>query len=213
MSDDWRLRIDLDETRAALELPAWLEQAEHDLEATFDDRVAVSRDGREVFCYTGTRELAEQVEAFVHKLAGEHGWKLETKLSHWHPVAEEWEDPDAPLPAGSADATEHAELIERERRETAARGYPDFEVRVAVPSHQDAVALAQRLREEGVPSVRRWRYLLVGATDEDAAAALAERLRGEAPTGSTVTVEGTMRAIEAETPLRNQYAIFGGLGG
>jgi hypothetical protein len=53
---------------------------------------------------------------------------------------------------------------------------------------------------------------LIGADDEDAAEALAERLRGEAPQGSKVKVEGTWKSALAETPS-NPFAIFGGLGG
>jgi hypothetical protein len=42
---------------------------------------------------------------------------------------------------------------------------------------------------------------------------LAERLRGEAPPGSTVKVEGTWKAVQEETPYQSPYAIFGGMGG
>jgi hypothetical protein len=36
---------------------------------------------------------------------------------------------------------------------------------------------------------------MVGATDEDSAKALAERIRNEAPAGSQVKVEGTWRGL------------------
>jgi hypothetical protein len=48
-------------------------------------------------------------------------------------------------------------------------------------------------------------------TDEDTAMVLAERLRGEAPEGSTVKVEGTWRTVVGEGP-RNPFAVLGGLG-
>ena len=213
MSDDWRLRIDLRDDGAAFKLTELLEKSEHDLEADFDDRVAVSRDGREVFCYTGTRALAERVEVLVRSLATENGWVIETDLKRWHPVAEEWEDPDKPLPTGPDEAAEHAELIEHEREEVAERGYPEFEVRVELPSHRDAVKFVEQLQAEGLPYVQRWKYVLVGATDEDSAAALAERLRLEAPSASTVQVEGTWKAVRAEAGYRTRYAVFGGMGG
>lgn len=51
----------------------------------------------------------------------------------------------------------------------------------------------------------------MGATDEDNAKALAERVRGEAPEGSRVSVEGTWAKAYAERPP-NPFAVLGGLG-
>lgn len=210
MGDDWRLRIDLEEQEhgGALSDRLTASQLEHDLETSFEDRVTLSRDGSEVFCYTGTREQAEKVEQLIRSMAAEHGWELETELRHWHPTEEEWEDPDKALD----DAAEHSTLVAKEREESEQRGYPEFEVRVEFASHHDAKQFADRLSEEGTPSVRRWRYLLIGVPDEDSARALAERVRREAPEGARVSVEGTLQAVEAETPS-NPFAIFGGMGG
>ena len=91
------------------------------------------------------------------------------------------------------------------------RGQPEFEVRVDLPSRHDAVRFAERLQGEGLPAVHRWKFLLVGATDEDSAKALAERIRSEAPSGSRVNVEGTWKAAYAERPP-NPFAVLGGLG-
>lgn len=147
------------------------------------------------------------------KLAETHGWDLGAELTHWHPEAEEWEDPDLPLPAGDvAKLAEHKELIAAERRQLAETGEPEFEVRVDLPSHREAGRFAELLRAEGLPAVRRWRYLVVGAADEDSARELATRLEGEAPAGSKVTVEGSGRIAYAERPS-NPFAVFGGLGG
>jgi hypothetical protein len=212
MNDDWRLRIDLHEHASARGLTEKLdaEELEHSLDASFHDRVVVSRDGAEVFCYTGTREQAESAEALVRALAVHHGWEVDFELKRWHPTAEDWEDPDVPLPDTEAKrASEHAAMIERERDETREHGHPEFEVRVQCRSHQAAVGLADSLRREGLPTVRRWRFLLVGAADEDSASALAARLRSEAPPGSTVTVEGTLRTVLEASP----FAVLGGLGG
>jgi hypothetical protein len=214
MSDDWRLRIDLHEEGAAQKLTERLEarELEHDLEASFQDRIVVSRDGAELFCYAGTREQAERTEKVIRSLAAEHGWQLDLDLKHWHPSEEEWEDPDKPLPEGDAErAAERAKLIEKERQEAESRGYPEFEVRVELASHHDAMQFDERLREEGLSPVHRSKYVLVGALDEDSARALAERIRAEAPPGSTVSVEGTWKAIRSEQPP-NPFAIFGGLG-
>src|SRR5436305_1297801 len=190
MSDDWRLRVKLGDARGAQSLSDHLEAAEleHDLERSFQDRVAVSVDGDELFCYAGTREQAERAERLIRVEAEQRGWPATMRLERWHASAEAWEDPDKPLPQSDAErAAEHAELIERERRESQAQGYPEFEVRVQCPTHRDCVTLAEDLRGEGLPSVRRWKFLTIGAADEDSANALAERIRREGPPGTVVS--------------------------
>ena len=215
MSEDWRLRVDLHEPGHALELTRNMEatELEHDLQSAFHDAVAVSRDGPEVFCYAESREQAESARELIATLAARNGWEIETELRRWHPSAEEWVDPDQPLPeTDAARAAEHAELIRNEREESEARGYPEYEVRMQCASHHDAVRLADRLRGEGFAPVQRWKYLLIGAGDEDAAEALAAQLREEAPPGCTVTAEGSMRTVYDERPP-NPFAFFGGLAG
>jgi hypothetical protein len=212
VNDDWRLRVKLEEEGAARALRGRLDAAEleHDLEAAFHDRVIVSVDGQELFCYTGTREQAERARTLIARLAREHGWELETRLERWHPLAERWEDPEKPLPSTAEQAAaEHEELIEEERVEAEA-GHPPCELRVQLRSRHDAVALSRTLERERIPHLRRWRRLLVPCPDEDSAAELAERVRMLAPAGAEVEV--------AQTPplggLRpNPFAIFGGLGG
>jgi hypothetical protein len=106
--------------------------------------------------------------------------------------------------------------MEEEREESKAQGYPDYEVRVKCRSHGDARELADRLRQEGIPSVHRWQFVVLGAADEDDANALAERIRSEAPPGSTVTAEGSVAEADAEAPHSRfkAFSVFlGGLGG
>lgn len=214
MNDDWRLQVDLREESHAHTLTERLDaqQLQHDLSEAFHDRVIVTRDGSRVFLYAGTRDQAERARGAIEADARGHGWQLEVDFRHWHPIAEEWEDPDKPLPGDdAARLAEREELMAREREETGRRGQPEFEVRVDLPSHHDAVRLSEQLRGEGVPTVHRWRYLLVGAGDEDSAKTLAERIRAESPTGSRVTVEGTWAKAYAERPP-NPFAVLGGLG-
>ncbi len=215
MSDDWRLQIDLHEEGHARALTESFdaEQLEHDLSDAFHDRVVVSRDEGRVFLYAGTRDQAERARDVIEGETQKHEWEIDADLRHWHPSAEEWEDPDKPLPPDdAARLAEHEALIAREREETAKTGHPEFEVRVDLPSRHDAVRFSEQLRQEGLPAVHRWRFLLVGASDEDSAKALAERIRDEAPAGSRVNVEGTWAAAYAERP-RNPFAVLGGLGG
>ena len=211
MDDDWRLRIDPHDHGRAHRLLEQLDttELEHRLETSFRDRVIVSRENSELFLYAGTREQAERAGELASSIAREHEWEIDLELRRWHPVAEEWEDPDKPLPSTEAErAAEHAELIEAERSEE----IPGFEVRIECTSRQAARDLRDKLRQEGLPSVQRSSYVLVGARDEDSAKALADRLRKEAPPGSIVTAEGTLAAVEAAVGP-NPFSIFGGLGG
>jgi hypothetical protein len=214
MNDDWRLRVTLREHDHADRLAGGLAatEIEQGVATSLRDRVIVSRDGAELFCYAGARDQLDGAQSLITSLASEHGWDPEFELKRWHPTAEEWEDADAELPdSASGLAAERADRIEHER-EHAEAGFTDYEVRVQCASHQDASRLADQLEAEGVPHARRWRYVLVGATDEDSAAALAERLRGEAPEGAEVTVEGTAGAALAGRPA-NPFAFLGGLAG
>ena len=200
MNDDWRLRVDVREDGIARELTSRLERSDltHALGTAFDERVIVSRDGSEVFCYAATREQAEATRGTIDKLAAEHGWEVEFALHRWHPAAE------------------RAELMEQEREESAEQAYPEFEVRVRCVSRGDASALARQLREEGYPVVQRGEFLVLGAADEDSARELAARVRAEAPPGSDVVAEGSVPEVVSEAPFAtpfNPFAVFGGLGG
>ncbi len=214
MNDDWRLQIDVREEGHARLLTDRLEatELEHDLSDAFHDRVVVTRDEARVFVYAGSRDQAERGRSLVEAEAERRGWTIDIDLRRWHPSAEDWGDPDKPLPeTDTAKLAEREALMAAERRETAERGYPEFEVRVDLPSRHDAVHFAERLRGEGLPVVHRWRFALVGATDEDSAKALAERIRSEAPSGSRVNVEGVWKLAYAEQPP-NPFTVLGGLG-
>jgi hypothetical protein len=215
MNDDWRLRIDLHEHSSAHQLSELLEKGEieHELDDSFTDRVVVSVDDAEVFCYTGSRAQAEAAGQLIRQVIAQHGWSADIELTHWHPVAEEWESADAPLPDSEADAArERAERIADERAESAEEGYPEFEVRIKSGSRRHAGELSDRLEQEGIPNVHRWSYVLVGATDERSAQQLAERLRGEVPAGTEITVELNQRELWDHRPP-NPFAILGGLAG
>jgi hypothetical protein len=215
MNDDWRLRVAFREPGNTAALRDRLEATdlEHELAASFRDRIVVSSDASEVFCYAATREQAERAGELIRSLAGERGWQVETELKRWHPAAEDWEDPENPLPAGAAaQEAEHAALMEHEREESQASGHPEFEVRIECRSHRDAVELGDKLEAQGIRVARRWRYLVIGANDEDSANALAQRIREQAPPGALIISEGTPRTVSEGSP-GNPFAIFGGLGG
>jgi hypothetical protein len=215
MSDDWRLRIVLHQGGHAHKLTERLHATElkHELEASFHDGLVVSHEGSELFCYTGSREQAQSAEKLVRSVAAENGWGADCELRRWHESAERWEEPDIPLPRGDTERrAEHEALIQTERQELKQEGYPEFEVRIEFGSHHDAVAFAEELRGEGLPTARRWKYLVVGVADEDSAKALADRIRAKAPPGTSVTAEGSGRSVYNERPP-SRFWFLGGLGG
>jgi hypothetical protein len=215
MSDDWRLRVDLHEDGIAHRLSELLqaEELEHDLERSFEERVVVSVDGAELFCYTGTRDQADRARQVIRQLADQHGWTIDLELTHWHPTAEQWEDPDAPLPSTPAQTSEELqERAEVEREESAEQGYPEFEVRVQCTSRGEAAKVSRKLEAEGIPNVHRWSYVLIGADDEATAAELAKRLQGEVPADAQVTAELNQRVAYDHRRV-SPFAFLGGLAG
>lgn len=214
VNDDWRLQVDFladGAADAALDhLDA--EELEHDLSEAFRDRVIVSRNGTRLFLYAGDREQSERARALVERLAREDEEEVTIDLRRWHPIAEEWKPADEPLPGDPAEeGAERQEAIERELKETEERGYPEFEVRVDLPSRDEAERFAERLRGEGLQVVHRASFLLVGAIDEEHAKKLAERIRSEAPAGSRAEAQGTWLAAYGEA--NRPFAFLGGLRG
>ena len=215
MNDDWRVQVTCPTNAAAADLGGQLREGEfqHDMQDAAGERVVVSVDEHELFLYAGTRAQAERAAAAVRSLVASSGVTARTELRRWHPLSEEWVDADLPLPdSEAAAAAEHAELIAREHEDQARLHHSEYEVRVGAASHRETLELADQLRQQGIPCLRRWRYLLIGAADEDAAQALAQRVRALAPADATVAVEASLAAVAADAPP-NPFAVFGGLGG
>ncbi len=214
MNDDWRVLVTLDEVGHAAQIADQIRsgQLKHELQTAAGERVVVSVDDDRVFLYAGSRSQAEAASTAVSVLAARHGFTVTTELRHWHPVAQQWEDPEAPLPQEREALTgELAELARQEDEQSHELGYTEFEVRVQLPTRHETVAFAEQLQAQGIRYLRRWHYVLIGAADEPAAEQLAEQLKSQVPDGAEVTVEGTGKAAEAELPP-NPFAVFGGLG-
>jgi hypothetical protein len=189
------------------------QQVEADVRKELGGRVAVSGEGDHVFLYADTEPAVQAARTVVEAVLAEDSLTGDLKVDRWHHEEERWEDAGVPMPTtGAAEADEHAQLEEDEEAESEQSGIADWEVRVELPSHHDARTLAERLEGEGMPCVRRWTYLLVGAGDEDDANALAGRLQAEAPGGTTVHVEPGSGLAWRAMPA-NPFAVFGGLGG
>ena len=214
MADDWRLTVQFEDEADALQLARVLrnvELGEHE-RPRLGDRVVVSRDGPRVFLYADAETRAREANHVVRSALDERGVAAEIRLHRWHPEEEMWEDPAVPLPRTDEERrAEHARLQEREAAESLASGLAQWEVRVELASHADTAAFADRLEAEGLPVVRRWTYLLVGAVNADEARALGERLTAEAPEGARVEVEPGGQMVWEVAP-QNPFAVFGGLG-
>jgi hypothetical protein len=188
MADEWRVEIQLGEEGHGLSLGERLRSLDLDDEARdrLGERVVVTRDGSRIFLYTADEDSAREAERVARELVADDDLAAEIAVTRWHPVEEAWKDPSTPLP-DTGD-----EVAAEERRHEAAEersGDYDWDVRVELPSLGDAAELASRLREEGLEVRRRFRHLLVGATSEEGAADLADRIRGEAPDRTEVFVE------------------------
>ncbi len=192
--DDWRIRIELDDERAGgllerlgLDLGSRARELARELE---HERLAVSRDDDTVFVYASSAASAGRARAVVEAELGEAGIAPRSvRLEHWLAEEERWDD--EPADGGWEE-------------ETLEHGYAPWEVRVQCASHGEASALADRLEAEGLPVVRRWRFVIVGATSREEAAALADRLHG--------TVEPGGELVWEVLP-QNPFAVFGGLAG
>lgn len=207
MSEDWRVHLVVGaEHASAVARRLEAGEVEHELRARLAERIAVSHDGSDLFLYASSEDDARIAAHVSSAIAREHGSPAAAELSRWHDDAEDWESPDRPLPQTDEEhAAERARLMGREDLEAATRGYPDWEVRVELPTRRAARELAERLEHESIPSARRWRYLFVGALDEDSAHALAERIRAEGPAETRATVEGTLASVQRSNP----FAVFG----
>jgi len=191
-SNDWRVTVSLTD-------PAQVEQARRSFsthEADEDARrrlgrsIAVGAGDSQIFLYAGTEVAARDAERVAREILARHGIQAEFALDRWHPIAEEWQNPDVAMPQTETERqAEHQRLEDAETAESVATGTAQWEARVEFPSHHEAVALADKLRSEGRTVIRRWKFLVVGANNEDDARALAEQIKREAPPDALVQAE------------------------
>jgi hypothetical protein len=190
--DDWRVTVSLrDEADVERAVAALREHVvPGDASDRLGRRVALSADGLNVFVYAGTEDAAREADGIAREVMTDQRLAADFAVDRWHPIEEAWEDAGAPLPETAQQRqAEHQRLMDEETRESAAAGEPEWEVRVEMASHRDAVKLAERLRAEGRPVARRWKFLLLGASNEDDARELAAAVGREAP--ATARVEAS----------------------
>jgi hypothetical protein len=184
-SDDWRVTISV----TGQAQPSFdLRQAEEDIRGQVGRDIAVGAGDMQIFLYTATEAAARDAERIAFDVLARHGVAAESALHRWHPIEERWETPDVPMPQTEAERqAEHQRLADAETAESRATGIAQWDVRVELGSHHQAVALARKLEKEGWAVVRRWKFLLIGASNEDEAQQVAEQIRREAPPDATVT--------------------------
>jgi hypothetical protein len=214
MAEDWRVTVDFDDEGDGTQFAEWLAALELEQEERdhLGDRVVVSRDGPRVFLYADTEDRARAALETVTGHLEAEGLGAVTSFDRWHPVEQAWKDGSVPLPRTEAEVhAEHESLQAREAAESRERGRAAWEVRIELPDHDETVLFAEQLESRGIPVVRRYTFLLVGAANEDEAGALAEELSAEAPAGAQVAVEPGGGLVWEVMPS-NPFAVFGGLG-
>jgi hypothetical protein len=190
--DDWRVTVTLhDEANAQRAVESVREhEVEDDVRRRIGHRIAVSADGPKVFLYAGTEDAARAADRVVREVLAKRQLSAEFALDRWHPLEQEWEDADAPMPqTAEQQQAEHQRLLDDETQESLETGEAGWEVRVEMPSHHEAVELAERLQAEGRRVIRRWKYLLLGANNEDDASDLAKAIEQKAPADASVHAE------------------------
>jgi hypothetical protein len=191
--NDWRVTVRLHAGQQAGNAVEHLNahKVEKEVQTRLGGRVVVGADGgSELFLYAHSQDAAAVAQQSVSDLLSSHGIGADYTVERWHPIAEEWEPADVPLPSTAAAVqAEHRQLGAEETSESVSSGVAMFEVRVQLTSHRESVALAARLAAEGYSVVRRWRFLVVGANNEDQAAQFAAAIRQEAPADAVITTE------------------------
>jgi hypothetical protein len=191
-STDWRVTISLPSQAHAEQARKSLSEreVEQDVRHRLGRNVVVGSGDSQIFLYAGTEVAAGEAEQAARDVLGQLGIEAEVTLDRWHPIEEEWRSPDEAMPRTEAERhAEHERLEDAETADSVAAGSALWQARAELGSHRDAVALAGTLQGEGYPVVRRWRFLIVGANNEDDAQALAEHIRQEAPADARVSAE------------------------
>ena len=151
-SDDWRVTISLsDQAQTGQAQRSFsLRQVEEDIRRQVGRSIAVGADDRQIFLYAGTETAARDAERIARDVLARHGIAAESALHRWHPMEEQWENPDVAMPQTEAERqAEHQRLEDTETAESVATGIAQWQVRVELGSHRQAVALARTLENEG----------------------------------------------------------------
>jgi hypothetical protein len=190
-SDDWRLRIQLEQEHKG-GLLGRLGIRESDAEELADElrdlKLAVTEEDGTVHVYAGSSLELERARTVIERELEELGAHADSiTTEHWLADEERWDG---------------AEPEQGYEDELVSEGFAPWEVRIPAKDHKAAAELADRLEGEGYGVVRRWNFVIAGCADEEQARALAERLHGEVEAGGEMVYESLPG---------NPFAFFGGL--
>jgi hypothetical protein len=192
VEDEFRVEVELDDDEHGYSLVERLRALDVDDEARkrLGPNVMVTRDGSRLFLYTPSEFQAREAERIVRGLVEADQLSADLAVTRWHPVEEAWKDASIPLPATpEQEQAEYAARVATEAEEARREGRFDWEVVIQLPGRAEAVDLAKRFEAEGIPTRRRWRYVVAGAVTEEDALELADRLRSELPEDADVQVD------------------------
>jgi hypothetical protein len=145
-----------------------------------------------VSAYTGDRAAAEAAARVAQEVAGQHGIAARVSVECWRPVIKRWENASA---VSERDLAEERDYQQREdRRLSAETGVAQWRVRAELRTHRDAVALAQRLSNDGHQFDQGQKSVVASADSEGDAHRLAEKIGQYAPSDAKVHAE------RADTP-------------
>jgi hypothetical protein len=191
-STDWRVTISLpSQAHAEQARRSFSEkEVEQDVRNRLGRNIVVGLGDSELFLYAGTELAASEAERTAREVLAQLGIQARFVVHRWHPIEEEWRSPDVAMPRTEAEReAEHQHLEDAETADSLAGGASQWQARAELGSHRQAVALADKLHGEGHAVVRRWKFLVVFANNEDDARALADHIRQEAPPGTEVFAE------------------------
>jgi hypothetical protein len=212
VNDEWRVEVDLADEEHGYGLGERLRARDLDEEARerLGGRVLVTRDGPHMFLYASSEAGAREAERTAKELLKADELTAEVAVTRWHPVEEAWKDASIPLPRTAEEEREELERkTQAEWDEAEQEGSFDWLVKLALPSRGEAAEVADRLRAEGYPVHRRWRYVTVDVITQERANEVANRLREELPPAAEVWVDANPNDIpnpvfvllESKTPL------------
>ena len=192
-ADEWRVEVDLEADEHGLSLGERLKSLDLDDEARkrLGGSVVVTRDGPRLFAYAWHEQGAQEAERVIRDLMEEEGLAGRVSVMRWHPVADAWRPAGEPLPDSETELGAEQRESERagEAEHTQTGEYP-WEVVIDLPDPRSTRELAEKLRGQGLPVKRRFKYLLVGQPTEEKAVELGRSFKGNVPDGSHVSVRG-----------------------
>jgi hypothetical protein len=200
---DWRVTVRMGRRSRGARTPVFSQVAEG-MRTRLGQLADISAGQSELFVYTDSEAAASEAASVALELLTQLGVQPEVVLDRWNPFTMDWDaDLGAPSPAGEPADARRKQRIADDTRRSEASGVPAWTVTAAFSSRHDAIELARRLREQGLPAVRRGKSVLLGASNEDVAAALAQRAaeQGRLP---AVRVERTIVVtppVDYYTPL------------